>query len=242
MFANTRSRYDVPRALRAMRALVKDPEDLPQVFTIAESLSGNALFKVCERLGESENGRRLLEQQPDIVDRLSDRDALARAPEGSLARAYLDFVEREGISADGIREASKTGTQGIASGWPQDVRWTRERMRDTHDLWHVVTGYAGDLVGETALLAFTYTQTRNPALAMIAGVGTLKLSGIPGGGRQARQAVLAGLRRGRRAAWLPEQPWETLLDQPLDDVRARLRIAPLSPYREVRADLYRAAA
>ena len=242
MFASTRSRYDVPRALRAMRALVKDPEDLPQVFTIAESLSGNTIFRLAKRFGESDSGRRLLAEQPDIVDHLADRDALARAPEGSLARAYLAFVTREGISADGIREASQAGSHGVGADWPQDVRWVRERMRDTHDLWHVVTGYAGDLVGETALLAFTFAQTGNPALAMIAGVGTLKLSGIPGGGRQARHAVVDGLRRGRRAAWLPEQPWESLLREQLDDVRARLRIDALPAYREVRADQYRAAA
>jgi len=225
-----------------MRALVKNPEDLPQVFTIAESLSGDTIFRLTRRLRTSESGRQLLADRPDIVSVLADRKTLARAPRGSVARAYLAFVEREGISAEGIREASRAGSHGVNEHWPEEVRWVRERMRDSHDLWHAITGYAGDLVGETALLAFTFAQTRNPALALIVGVGTLKLSAVPDGGRQARHAVIDGLRRGRRAAWLPEVRWETLMHEPLDAVRAQLGIDAVPAYREVRADQYRSAA
>jgi len=58
----------------------------------------------------------------------------------------------------------------------------RNRMRDTHDLWHVVTGYKGDLVGEASLLAFLFAQTRNPGVGFIVAVallvGTRKLSRV----------------------------------------------------------------
>jgi ubiquinone biosynthesis protein COQ4 len=88
---------------------VADPDDLPQVFTIIESLSGNTLHRIWKRLVKSENGRRILGERPDIVARLEDRAALARLPEGSLGRAYLAFVEREKISPAGIREAGMKG-------------------------------------------------------------------------------------------------------------------------------------
>ena len=83
------------RALRAARILAADPDDLPQVFTIIESLSGDTLDRIGDRMARSEVGRRLLASRPDIVDRLADRAALARLPEGSLGRAHLAFVERE---------------------------------------------------------------------------------------------------------------------------------------------------
>src|SRR5262245_33107636 len=91
------------RALRAARTLAADPDDLPQVFTIIESLSLDTLQRMARRLSRSDAGRRLLATRPDVVTLLADRAALARLPEGSLGRAYLAFVERENISADGIR-------------------------------------------------------------------------------------------------------------------------------------------
>lgn len=45
------------------------------------------------------------------------------------------------------------------------------RMRDTHDLWHVLTGYSGDVLGETALLGFIFAQTGNPGVALIIALG-----------------------------------------------------------------------
>lgn len=231
---------DLPRALRAIRALVEDPDDLPQVFAVIESLSCDTLYRLARRLERSATGRELLARRPDITARLADRAGLARAPEGSLARAYLEFLEREGISPEGIRDASLEGTQGPPLPAPLD--WVRLRLRDTHDLWHVVTGYRGDVLGELALLAFTFAQTRNPAAALIVGVGSVQLRHLRSGRTTAWSAVVEGFQRGRAAAWLLEQDWEALLGEPVDDVRRRLGLpAQPAPYREVRSDEYRAA-
>src|SRR5260221_12717343 len=97
------------RAFRAARILASDPDDLPQVFTIIESLSVDTLERIKARMQRSEGGRRLLVARPDIVERLADHAALAKLPEGSLGRAYLAFVQRENISAAGIRDAATKG-------------------------------------------------------------------------------------------------------------------------------------
>ena len=44
-----------------------------------------------------------------------------------------------------------------------------------HDLWHVVTGYGRDELGEACLLAFTYAQNKNRGVGFIAFVGCFKL-------------------------------------------------------------------
>src|SRR5262245_24890336 len=97
------------RALRAARAVAANPDDLPQVFTIIEALSGTTLARVTRRMCADSTGARLVSERPDIVELLADRAALARLPAGSLGRAYLDFVERENISAEGLREAAAEG-------------------------------------------------------------------------------------------------------------------------------------
>ena len=227
---STYAQFAPRRALRAARTLVADPDDLPQVFTIIESLSGNTLYRIWKRLTKTEQGRRILAERPDIVTRLEDRAALARLPEGSLGRAYLAFVEREKISPEGIREAGKKGmTNEVPLSDPYD--YVHSRMRDTHDLWHAAVGYHGDVLGETALLAFTFAQTRNPAIALIIGIGLLKTIGAP----EARAVILDGYRRGRAAAWLPNQEWETLLALPLSEVRSRLRLEAAPVYTQIRS-------
>ena len=227
---STYAQFAPRRALRAARTLVADPDDLPQVFTIIESLSGNTLHRIWKRLTKTEQGRRILAERPDIVTLLEDRAALARLPEGSLGRAYLAFVEQEKISPDGIREAGRKGmTNEIPLSDPFD--YVHARMRDTHDLWHAAVGYHGDVLGETALLAFTFAQTRNPAIALIIGIGLLKTIGAP----EARSVILDGHRRGRAAAWLPDQEWERLLPLPLSEVRNCLHLEAAPVYTQVRS-------
>lgn len=221
---------NIPRAVSAARALVANPDDLPQVFTIIESLSMGTLPRVTKRWMTSESGRRLLEKQPDIVELLADRAALAKLPEGSLGRAYLDFVESEGISAEGIRAANEQGKVNEA-GLPPPLDYVHARMRDTHDLWHALTGYRGDVLGEIALLAFTFAQTKNPGIGLMIGIGFAKVGKTP----ETRRLILDGFRRGFNAAWLPAQEWEGMLALPVAEVRARLSIEAPPEYVPVRS-------
>ena len=230
------------RAVRAARILASDPDDLPQVFTIIESLSFNTLERIANRMQQSASGRRMLETRPDIVDVLEDRAALARMPEGSLGRAYLAFVESENISAAGIRDAATKGMTHAAD-LPAPLDWIHAHMRDTHDLWHAATGYAGDVVGEMGLLGFTFAQTRNPGIAFILSIGISKtFHGKAGDGAEARRVIADGFRRGKKAAWLPEQEWETLLPLPLAEVRRRLRLESAPVYTQLRSAEIKAAA
>ena len=223
-------RNDLPRALGAVRALIADPDDLPQVFTLLDALPGDTFLRMERRLATTERGRRILAARPQIVALLEDRAALRRLPEGSLGRAYLDFVESEKISPAGIQEADARGG-GDASLLPPTFAYLHGRMRDTHDLWHTVTGYKGDVLGETALLAFSLAQTWNPGVGLLVAVGLFKTFGAPA----ARAVILEGLRRGLRAAWLPEREWETMLSRPVDEVRAELRVGPPPAYAPIRS-------
>jgi ubiquinone biosynthesis protein COQ4 len=210
---------------------MRDPDDLPQVFHIIESLSGTAPMRLLLGFRRDPNGRRLLREQPDIVKYLGDREWLRSLPEGSLGRAYLAFVERENISAEGIRDASLAERHYRSP----DVEYMRCRMRDTHDLWHAVTGYQGDLLGELSLLAFSLGQHWNTAIALIVVAGLLR-----GWGDDRATTVFDGYRRGRAAEWMPAQDWESMLALPIDEVRARLKVGALPVYTPVRSAELRA--
>jgi ubiquinone biosynthesis protein COQ4 len=225
--------YDVSRAGRALSALMRDPDDLPQVFVLIESISGTAPHRLLHKFRRTEVGRKILRQEPDIVPILADRDGLRALPEGSLGRAYLAFVESEGISAEGIRDASVRNRDRKI---PEAFAYIHCRMRDTHDLWHAATGYKGDVRGELALLAFTLAQNWNTGIALI--VATALLRGLAGGG--VTELIRDGYRRGREAAWLPAQDWESLLALPLREVRARLKLGAPAEYVPLRTTELRA--
>ncbi len=227
--------YDFRSAGRALSALLRDPDDLPQVFTLIDSLSGTAPHRFIRGFNRTETGRRILREQPDIAPVLSDRDKLRALPEGSLGRAYLAFVESEGISPQGIRQASDTES---GKSRPAEFVYLNARLRDTHDLWHAATGYQGDVLGELALLAFILGQNWNTAIALIVIAAVMKGFGH---GREGRGVIRDGFRRGRSSAWLASQDWESLLARPLEDVRKELRLEAPAKYTPVRSSELRAA-
>lgn len=237
-----RASIDLPRAAASLRALVRNPDDLPQVFNLIESLSTEGqMRRMQKRFAQSATGRVLLERKPDIVALLADRERLRALPDGSLGRAYLDFVESEGISAEGIRAASEVERNSRADALDEadeaDALFIDARLRDTHDLWHAATGYRGDVLGEVGLLAFICAQQFNPAIALIVLAAVIK-----GAARTSIVSLVKdGFDRGRRARWLGALDWESLLARPLSDVRRELALGDAPQYTPVRTAQLREA-
>lgn len=223
----TRHRYRPLDALRALRVLARDPDDTGQVFKIVAALSGDTQLRIARRLAQSETGQKLLREGKSLLPVLVDRERLRSLPEDSLGRAYLQFCERAGITADGLVAASR---EGDMSALGEEEQFVHARMRDIHDLLHVVTGYQTDLVGEASVLAFTVAQTRNPGIALIVALAYLRPRGPL---HNARQVVRQAFGRGRRAAWLPAADWETLLARPLSEVRRELGLGEPPAYSPV---------
>ena len=89
-------------AWRAIRALLRNPDDTARVFDVIDALAGNNRGRMLRRLRRSPDGPRLLRERPDLLARLSDRERLKALPEGSLGRCYAEFV----YGRDLIGEAS----------------------------------------------------------------------------------------------------------------------------------------
>jgi ubiquinone biosynthesis protein COQ4 len=214
-------------AWRALRELLRNPDDTSQVFRIVEALSGRTGERVFTRFRRDPTGARILRERRSLLDTLTDREALLALPPGSLGRSYAEFTEREQISADGLVDASRARGEVLDA----ERRLVFDRLRDGHDLWHVVTGYGRDLIGEAALLAFSFAQTRNPGIGLIVAMAFWKTRH----NAAFRELLRGGWRRGRRAAWLPAADWEALLPLPLDEVRARLGVQVAPRYEPVRS-------
>ena len=217
-------------ALRAFRKLVRNPEDTHQVFMIGEALRGHSLARATERFRGAAVGRETLAGRNLLMPLLADRAALGALPSGSLGRAYLDFVVAENLSAQGLAEAARQRDEmSVATA---DEQAFRRRLRDSHDLWHVLTGYGRDPLGEVCLLAFTYAQSRQNGIGVIALLGTFRIARVLRG-QPVRAAVLEAYRAGRDAAWLPAEDWGPRMAQDVSSVRISLKVTAPSQYARI---------
>jgi ubiquinone biosynthesis protein COQ4 len=212
------------KAVRAVRRLMANPEDTSQVFTIFRALRGKSGIKAFRRFAASPTGIEVLREKRQLLATLSDRARLAALPEESFGHRYFEFMETENLTAEGLVQASQNWENDPV---PPDVELFRARMRDAHDLTHVLTGYGRDGLGEACLLAFMYAHNRNRGALLIL---LMSLKRMP---RAARRAVFEAWRNGRKARWLPGQDFEALLGRPLADIRRELNITHPAAYRAV---------
>ena len=103
----------------------------------------------------------------------------------------------------------------------------RNRMRDAHDLTHILTGYGRDPLGELCLLAFMYRHAGNTGQALIVAMSWPRLS------KAARAAVRQAFRNGGKARWFQDLDFEALLPRALEDVRRELNITAPTAYQAV---------
>jgi ubiquinone biosynthesis protein COQ4 len=228
-------RVDLKSAASGIGRLLKDKDDTEAVFVIMRALSGKAVQKGYARLMRTARGGQIAYERAELQPLLDDHAALRQLPDGSVGRAYLDFVEARAFSADGLADESrKVAHNEIDARHP--VAWYARRLRDIHDLWHVLTGYSTDALGEVCVVAFSYAQTRSSGFALIALAGGRELArGLPG--YPVRKAVWQAWQAGRKAAWLPGEDYVTLLAEPLEAARARLNLQAPHHYLAIPAEL-----
>lgn len=211
-------------AIRAVKALSKNPDDTRQIFVIFQALGGRSSARMFARFLKSPNGQRVLAERRSLLEVLTKRDYLAELPAGSVGHAYLAFMESENLSAEGLVEAS----EGRAENAPPQEQLFLARMRDAHDLTHILTGYGRDPLGELCLLAFMNRHSRNPGQLLIIAMSWLQ---VP---KAARPAIREAYRNGAKAQWFVDQDFEALLTRPLEDVRHDLGIRPPLLYKSMR--------
>lgn len=195
----------------ALLRLLKNPDDTAQAFLIGIALNAGAFPGVIARIVNEEEGLALCNDAPRIDSSTVDYDKLRRLPADTLGGAYARYLDDNKLDPDLFQPPP---------GLPKVASFIVTRIRQTHDVWHALTGYGPDFVGELALQAFTFGQLRIPSAFAIATFGTLLRA------PRAARVVMDGYRRGSEAAFLPTVRFEDRWERPLADVRRELRIAP----------------
>lgn len=232
-------RYDLPKAWRNFRELVKDKEDTSKVTPIFEALPWRGVYDAALSFLATERAQEIRRKEPSLVRILDDHEALRKLPEGSLAHVYCDFMEREGLSAQGlVDELDKN--RPVDMYWDDQVTWYFNRMRDTHDLMHILSGFGRDALGEQCVLAFTYSQQPSPAHLFLGYAGALEMARRATVKVPVFRAVREGQKMGKACPRLVEMAITELLALPIEEVRRRLNIKTPSYYHQAHA-IWRAA-
>jgi len=213
-----RGAYDrVGREVRGWRAaltLLRDPSRLDQVFVLDEVMEDESAGPVLHAAQSHDRGRQALRTRPRL-GRL-DLDQLAGLPEGTVGRAYADHMRGLGLDPATIPEKA---------AW-DDASYARAHLYETHDLWHVATGFGADIAGEVGLQAFYAAQLHGRLPPILVSGGLLHgVIAAPDDWERRLSAVTRGYELGKRAEPLFGVRWRDELDRPLDDLRRALRLA-----------------
>ncbi|MEO0449634.1 MAG: Coq4 family protein [Pseudomonadota bacterium] len=211
------------KAWRHMQKLIADKEDTTQVFHIIQALNGDSSRRDFLKFMKSGNALELLRRQTFLPDVLDDHAPLKALPKGTVGRTYVDFMEREGLTAHGLVNESLEQRK-LHEQYDDDLLWYVNRLRDTHDMYHILTGYGRDALGEASLLGFTHSQHGGMGVSFIAFMGQRQISKAAPQAAHVKEVIAEGRRNGHKAKRIIEQDIEAILDHPLEDVRLDLGI------------------
>jgi len=196
-------------AVGALASLALEPR-LEFASALTDALCVNCMADLAARLQRDAAGRRLLAERPQIDSKHVDFAALAALPDGTLGREYARLLDDYAITPDSFRPPP---------GYDEIPGYVTMRLRQTHDLWHLLTGYPPEPCGEILISAFIYGQVGAPSSLLLALLGPFRY-GL--GRRGLWREVRAAYRRGKTTRQLAAFFWEEHWAAPLVGIRERL--------------------
>jgi len=152
-------------------------------------------------------------------------DSLEKCAPGTLGAAYWRFILENKLSeqlAAGYRSMHEQfkGAKKLER-MPGVLQYKVLRGYQTHDIHHVLTGYAPDPIGEISLQAFGLAQNNFPYAGMWMAVVTAHMTFInPDLIQPALDGISDGWRFGRAAKNIQLVRFEDEFDRPLQDIQA----------------------
>ncbi len=201
------------RGLRALLEVGKDPNRTDKVLEAYEHMNAGSEAARMERFYRLPHAQRLREEDRTLDSKTVDYPALLKLPPDTFGHQYARFMKEHQLTPDLFK----------AEGPLSQQAYMVKRLRQTHDLWHVVTGYQTDVIGELELQAFTFAQMKIPSALVLVFFGVVRWFLT---GPELVVKVVRAFWRGRKARVLAATPWEELWSRPLEQVQEQLGVPP----------------
>ncbi|MGA7936642.1 MAG: Coq4 family protein [Kovacikia sp.] len=201
------------KAVKGFIALANNPSHTEAVFDIADGLRHTDLYRHFIEYAHA---------QPQIVQILEERyfaptpdlEALLRYPQNSLGYLYASTMKESQLDPAFYRKIQVE----------DDYSYIALRMRQTHDIWHLITGFGTDLGGELGLQAFTLAQTHSPLAVTILTASIFYTMTSSGSLNVVIDHLQKGWQIGTIAQPFLAQKWEEGWEKPVHEWRVELNV------------------
>ena len=208
------------RFLKAMKAfffLLFQPENLDTVDELSSTLVHSRAFDLAVE-GMKANPEVVTMLQERYIAPTHDVDALLQYPQDSLGYAYASSLKQQGF--DRIDPEVKIDA---------DTSYIEYRWQQTHDIWHVITGFGTSEIDEIGLQAFYLAQFRLPLAGMLIANALVSTTLMhPEELPQLLKAIERGWEMGMSAKPFIAQKWEEAWEKPVSQWRRELNVEALA--------------
>ena len=214
MQINLRERLQSLKLLASLATFLKNPNSLDSVLAIAASVKDSPIAEQMTRhLLDNPQFAQLVNDgwRPQPID----LSALQTLPEGTLGRCYADQLISQGITPDALIDPSPIN---------DERDYITHRLKETHDITHVLTGFGIDGVSELGLQGFNLAQNRSPLAVMLIFGGMLKALQKDEPLAPMLRALAKGFQMGLDAELVIARKLEEGWDRPLNEWRNELRL------------------
>jgi ubiquinone biosynthesis protein COQ4 len=195
-------------------SLFKDPTQTESVYDIEDGLRKTKATQLAVEFVKSDPSVAHIIQERYTPPQL-DLEFLLTLPANSLGYTYASYIKESNFDPNFYRKVDVE----------DEISYVFLRLRQTHDIWHIIAGFSTDVAGELGLKSFEFAQThRTMSLILLAGGLLRTLSKSPAELDHMLQCIALGYRRGVKARPLLAQKWEEQWSKSLTDWRTELGI------------------
>ncbi|MDX1977102.1 MAG: Coq4 family protein [Pseudanabaenaceae cyanobacterium bins.68] len=151
-----------------------------------------------------------------------DIDRLLTYPPDSLGFTYAQSMKARGFRAEDLYKDVQIYS---------DASYVEARLSQTHDIWHIVTGFGVSGIEEIGLQAFHLPQFPYPlAVSLVSSNLMSSLLFAPNDLPDLLSAIQIGWQMGKTAKSFFAQKWEEGWEKPLSQWQAELNIQPIQQW------------
>ena len=216
---NTHSHPSYLAFLKGSLGMMFNPEGTQSVFEMEDGLLKSKSTEELLRFTSKDPSVMAMIQER-YLQPVPDTEALSKLPKNTLGYKYFNHLDSMGFDPDYYRKIEVQN----------DTDYVMMRIRQTHDIWHVVTGFDTHPLGEIAIKAVELAQTHRPMAAAICAGGVFRyMLKEPEEFGDCLESIVAGYHMGLQSKALLSMKWEELWDRDIEDLRGRLGLEVVGP-------------
>ena len=209
-----RERLQSLKLLASLATFLKNPGSLDSVLAVGASVKDSPMAdQMTRHLLDNHDFAKLVSEgwRPQPID----LSTLKTLPDGTLGRCYADQLISQGITPDTLIDPSPISDESD---------YIVHRLKETHDITHVLTGFGIDGASELGLQGFNLAQNRSPLAVMLIFGGMLTALQNDEPLAPMLRALARGFQMGLDADLVIAHKLEEGWDRPLKEWRRQLRL------------------